>query len=92
MGMSGEAIIKVARLVDAPAIKEAMAETDATLGIITSEFVYETAIRHAAEWIDVIEYKFVEVNVKETSIAGWMQLISLSPPEARLSDPLMPRA
>jgi class 3 adenylate cyclase len=91
VGMSGEAIIRVARLIEAPAIKDAMTATGATLGIITSEFVYETAIRHAVEFIGVNEYNFVEVNVKESAIAGWMQLIDLSP-ESRPPDPLMPLA
>jgi hypothetical protein len=88
VGMSGEAIIRVARLIDAPVLKEAMAETGATLGIIASQFVYETAIRHAPESIDIDGYKPVEVDVKETRIPAWMQLSDLSPPQPRLRDPL----
>jgi class 3 adenylate cyclase len=87
-GLSGEAIIRTARLIEAPVLKEAMAETGAMLGIIASEFVYETAIRHDPEAIDVNGYRLVEVNIKETKIAGWMQLSDPSPPEKRLSDPL----
>jgi class 3 adenylate cyclase len=87
VGISGEAIIRAARLIDAPVIKEAMTATGATLGIIASEFVYETAIRHA-EWIDVNDYNLVKVNVKESRIPGWMRLIDLSPPEPRLRAPL----
>jgi hypothetical protein len=88
VGMSGEAIIRTARLIDAPAFKEAMAETGATLGIITSEFVYETAIRHAGGLMDVTGYKPVNANIKESSITGWIQLIDLVPSEARLRAPL----
>jgi class 3 adenylate cyclase len=91
VGISGEAIIRAARLIDAPVIKEAMAATGATLGIIASGFVYETAIRHA-EWIDSDDYNLVEVNVKESSIPGWMRLIDLSPPDPRLRAPLSPPA
>jgi hypothetical protein len=80
IGMSGEAIIRTARLIDAPAFKDAMAVSGATLGIITSEFVYETAIRHSATSIDVSGYRLVQVNVKESSIHGWMQLIDLPLP------------
>lgn len=87
-GMSGEAIIRTARLIDAPAFKEAMKASGADLGIITSEFVYETAIRHAAELINVNEYRSVDVNVKESSIPGWMRLVDPSLPEPRLRDPL----
>lgn len=72
LGMSGEAIIRAARLVDAPVLKERMASTGASLGIIASEFVYETVIRHAEGWIDPDEYETVRVNVKESRIPGWM--------------------
>jgi hypothetical protein len=88
VGMSGEAIIRTARLIDAPAFKGAMKTSGATLGIIASEFVYETAIRHAADLIDVNGYGLVGVNVKESSIPGWMQLIGPSPPEAQPGDPI----
>jgi hypothetical protein len=81
VGMSGEAIIRTARLVDAPAFKDAMKTSGATLGIIASEFVYETTIRHAAGSIEANGYKLVNVNVKESSIPGWMQLIDPSPAE-----------
>lgn len=72
VGMSGEAIIRTARLIEAPAFKDPMIATGATLGIIASEFVYETAIRHAAESMNVNEYSLVSVNVKESSIPGWI--------------------
>jgi class 3 adenylate cyclase len=88
VGMSGEAIIRTARLIDAPAFKDAMKTSGSTLGIIASEFVYETAIRHAAGSIDINGYTLVEVNVKELSIPAWMQLIDPSPPEPQPHDPL----
>lgn len=74
LGVSGEAIIRTARLIDAPVFKEAMASAGATLGTIVSTFVYETAIRQAEGLIDVDEYKMVEVNVKESSVTAWMRL------------------
>jgi class 3 adenylate cyclase len=83
LGISGEAIIRTARLIDAPALKEAMDAAGAALGIITSEFVYETVIRHSAEWVNADEYAMVEVNVKESRIPGWLRLIDPAPPEPR---------
>ena len=74
LGVSGEAIIRTARLIDTPVFKEAMASAGATLGTIVSTFVYETAIRQAEGLIDVDEYKMVEVNVKESSVTAWMRL------------------
>jgi hypothetical protein len=66
----------------------AMAATGATLGIIASEFVYKTTIRHAAGSIDINGYKLVKVNVKKSRIPGWMQLIGPSPPESAPCAPL----
>ena len=43
MGVSGEAIIVAARLVEAPQFKEAIAGSKASLGVIASPFVYETS-------------------------------------------------
>jgi hypothetical protein len=80
-GMSGEAIIRTARLIEAPAFKDAMEEASATLGLIASEFVYDTVIRHAAGSVDVSGYRLVCVNVKESNIHGWMMLIDHLRPE-----------
>lgn len=74
-GVSGETIIRASRLLDAPVFKDSMTSAGAGLGIIVSAFVYDTAIRHAEDWADPDRYKPVEVNVKETRIPAWMQLI-----------------
>jgi Cyclic nucleotide-binding domain len=79
LGMSGEAIIRTARMVEAPALKEAMTETGNGLGIIVSEFVYETAIEHADQFIDADRYKNVDVSLKEFQSKAWMRLYDLSP-------------
>jgi class 3 adenylate cyclase len=83
LGISGEAIIRTARLIDAPALKDAMEAAGAALGIITLEFVYETAIRHAVQWMNADDYVMVEVNVKESRIPGWLRLVDPAPPEHR---------
>ena len=75
IGMSGQAIISAARLLDAPVLKQAMASSGASLGIIASDFVYETAIKHAEGWADPDHYEAVQANVKESSIPAWMQII-----------------
>lgn len=75
LGMSGEAIIRATRLLDAPVLKEAIRSTGASLGIIASDFVYDTAIRQVEGWIDPDRYEAVLVAVKETSIPAWMRLI-----------------
>jgi CRP-like cAMP-binding protein len=79
LGPSGEAIIRTSRLVEAPVVKEAMAETGAILGIMVSEFVYEIAVGRVADFIDAAEYTKVEVSNKEFRGAAWMQLVDRSP-------------
>lgn len=74
MGVSGEAIIVVARLVEAPSFKEAMARSTAGLGVIASPFVYETVIRHGSNPSDVASYSQVSVEVKESNTTAWMKL------------------
>jgi CRP-like cAMP-binding protein len=82
-GMEGDTINRTARLIEASAIKGAMNSTGATLGIIASAFVYETAIRDAGELAFVGEYKTVRVKVKEYQDFAWLRLIDLALPSAR---------
>ena len=79
LGLSGGAIIRTARMVEAPVLKEAMMATGAGLGIMVSEFVHEIAIAHAADFIDAAEYKKVEVSNKEFIGSAWMRLVDASP-------------
>jgi CRP-like cAMP-binding protein len=90
MGISGEAIIIAARLVDAPIFKEAIAEAAADLGVIVSSFVYETVIRHNRSLAD---YYPVQVTVKSFSNPAWVRLFSTSlvssyPARPVISDPI----
>jgi CRP-like cAMP-binding protein len=78
-GMSGEAIIRTARLVEAPALKAAMTETGNSLGIIVSEFVYETAVEQAEQFLDADQYQKIAVSLKEFQSSAWMRLYDLSP-------------
>jgi len=85
MGVSGEAIIVTARLVEAPLFKEAVGRSGANLGIIASPFVYETVIRHHTDSHDLAGYSEVPVEVKESDTTAWMKLF-----EASLPSPLVP--
>jgi CRP-like cAMP-binding protein len=79
LGVSGETIIRTARMVEAPVLKEAMAATGTGLGIIVSEFVHEIAIAHAADFTDATEYKKVKVSNKEFLGSAWIRLVDVSP-------------
>jgi class 3 adenylate cyclase len=75
IGVSGEAIIIAARLLDAPIFKNAIAKETAKLGIIASKFVYETVIRHCLNPIDLAGYSEVQAISKESVIPAWMKLL-----------------
>ena len=72
MGVSGEAIIVAARLVEAPEFKKAMTESGASLGIIASTFIYDSVIRHGPY---LEGYSEIPVEVKESSTVAWMKLL-----------------
>jgi class 3 adenylate cyclase len=74
MGVSGEAIIIAARLVEAPCLKEALINSKVNLGIIVSPFVYEAVIRHIGNSRDITSYSQVMVEVKESATTAWMKL------------------
>ncbi len=80
LGVSGDAIIRAARLLDAPALKKAVNTKGANLGVIVSSFVYDNAIRQCAGTVNPAHYSKVHVHVKETSAYAWMQLIDPAPP------------
>jgi hypothetical protein len=77
MGVSGDAIIASARLVDAPVFKVAIANSTAILGVIASSFVYETAIKHSQ---DPAGYSQVQVEVKESNMPAWIKLFDAPMP------------
>jgi hypothetical protein len=79
-GVSGEAIIVAARLVEAPSFKQALAGSTASLGVIASPFVYETVIKHGSDPREVASYSQVPVEVKETSTMAWMKLFAAPEP------------
>ena len=75
-GVSGEAIIVAARLVEAQGFKDALAASTASLGVIASPFVYETVVRHGSDAREVASYFPVPVEVKETDTMAWMKLFA----------------
>jgi CRP-like cAMP-binding protein len=75
LGVQGEAIIRAARLLDAQALRKAIAHDHASLGIVVSPFIYETAISPEGGPIDRDGYVKIHVHVKETSQPAWMKII-----------------
>lgn len=87
MGVSGEAIILVARLIEAQNFKDAIAKSDANLGVIASPFVYETVIRHGSNPREVASYAQVPVEVKESDTVAWMRLLTAPAPPCLVPQP-----
>ena len=77
MGVSGESIIIAARLLEAPALKEALAQSPAHLGLIVSRLVYETAIRHILKPVELAAYSHIQVKVKDFMAPAWMKLFGV---------------
>jgi CRP-like cAMP-binding protein len=73
-GVAGEAVNQTARLLDAPVFKAELAGSGADLGLIVSEFVYDSVVKHAPGGIDPEAYQGVDVEVKETSTKAWIHL------------------
>ena len=87
-GVSGEAIIVAARLVDAPHFKKAIEGSTASLGVIASPFVYETVIKHGRN----PGYRQVPVEVKESDTTAWMKLFGTQLPTPLILHPGGPEA
>ncbi|MGI8333619.1 cyclic nucleotide-binding domain-containing protein [Actinomadura scrupuli] len=73
-GVSGEAIIHTARLLDAPALKDRLVSSDADLGFIASQFVYDTVVKHSPGQVDPKDFQWVMVQVKEAKLRAWLSL------------------
>lgn len=74
MGVSGEAIIVAARLIEATHFKQAIERSTLGLGVIASPFVYEKVISHSRD----PGYTEVPVDVKESRTTAWMKLVGAS--------------
>ncbi len=73
-GLRGHALIQAARMLDAPALKEALATADADLAFIASAHVYDTVIQHATGLVDPTAFRRIRVNVKESKTTSWMYI------------------
>ncbi len=71
MGFSGDAIINISRLVDALPFKKEMHASGASLGVITTNFIYDTVLKHDR---DLAGYCQVRCRVKNFKEAAWMRI------------------
>jgi hypothetical protein len=73
-GLNGHALIHAARMLDAPVLKESLANTRADLAFMASAHVYDTVIRHTVGLLDPAGFRQVQFRVKEAEITSWMYL------------------
>jgi WD40 repeat protein len=72
-GVTGEAINRAFRLLDAPALKSALATSTGALALITSDWFYHETVRHEPAAAPET-YRAVRVRVKETDTQAWICL------------------
>lgn len=84
-GVTGAAINVAFRLVDAPPLKAALADSPGMLAFITSSWFYEEVVRHAHA-VDPATFRPVEVAVKELRTTGWICLPDHPYPPRRVPD------
>ncbi|TYB49730.1 cyclic nucleotide-binding domain-containing protein [Actinomadura chibensis] len=73
-GISGWALIRTARLLDARPLKDRLAASGADLGFIASTFVYESVIAHGPGYVNRAEYEPISCRVKKLKTEGWIHL------------------
>jgi hypothetical protein len=71
-GLNGDAIIHTARMLDAPALRDALTSSEADLAFMTSGHVFDTVLKNDRGLLDPGMFTPVSVRVKESQIAAWM--------------------
>jgi hypothetical protein len=75
-GLSGDAIVRLYRLLDAPAFKDAVRSQHAVLGLVVSQYVYDNVVRHSLGFVDPDSFRKLQIVNKETSVDAWIHLHS----------------
>jgi tetratricopeptide (TPR) repeat protein len=81
-GVTAAAVNLAFRLLDAGALKAALASSPGVLAVIASSWFYEEVVRHSTA--DEAAYRPVEVAVKETTTTGWICLPDHVDPSGRV--------
>jgi CRP-like cAMP-binding protein/tetratricopeptide (TPR) repeat protein len=68
-GLTGQAVIEAARIVDAPVIKARLAAEQADLIFAASDYVYDHVVRSCAGRVDPAAFEHLECQVKELHVS-----------------------
>jgi CRP-like cAMP-binding protein/tetratricopeptide (TPR) repeat protein len=88
-GLTGQAVISTARILDAPVVKERLADARADLIFAVSDYVYDHVVRHGAGRVDSGAFEHVAGQVKESRVSAWIHLagrIELPPSPVTMAD------
>ncbi|WP_370947511.1 hypothetical protein AB5J62_08100 [Amycolatopsis sp. cg5] len=72
-GVTASAVNLTFRLLDAPAVKQALAESPGVLALIASGWFFDEVVRNSAA-LDAATFRPVRVAVKETDTVAWISL------------------
>lgn len=79
-GLTGEAIIVAARLLEVPVLKERLAAGQADLMFAASDYVYDHVIRHCDGQVDSATFEHVDYQIKKLRISAWIHMAGGAPP------------
>ena len=85
-GLTGQALIVAARLVDAPVLKERLATDQADLAFAASAYVYDHVVRNCVGRVDSTAFEHLELQVKESHISAWIHVTGRAAPPSRQGD------
>ncbi|MFG2091466.1 tetratricopeptide repeat protein [Spirillospora sp. NPDC048824] len=72
-GVTGTAINKTFRLLDAEPLKDALRDSPGIVALITSDWFYQEVVQQCPT-CDAAAYRPAQVSVKETRMRGWIRL------------------
>ncbi|SCE36069.1 hypothetical protein GA0115240_15429 [Streptomyces sp. DvalAA-14] len=84
LGFSGPAPIAVARYLNAPEVKQALAAAEsASLAVVVSDHLYQDVVRSRVHGLDPEQYRRIHVRQKEFAGYGWVRLPGVDPQGVR---------
>ncbi|MER7842698.1 hypothetical protein ABTZ03_01950 [Kitasatospora sp. NPDC096077] len=91
LGFSGPAPIAVARYLNAPEVKQALATAmSASLVVVVSDQLYQDVVRSRSHGLDPEQYRRIHVQQKEFAGYGWVRLPGADPQDERKPCPGAP--
>jgi len=79
-GLTGQAVIAAARIIDAPVIKARLAAEQADLIFAASDYVYDQVVRSCGGLVDPVAFEHMQCQVKETHVSAWAYLAGRAAP------------